>query len=115
MAQREDFQLHQGEDKILRIVVGGQNIAGWALAFAMAPNYGEASSFTKSTESGITITDPTDGVFEIAIDDTDTDSLPANNPDDPNDYYVWDAKRTDAGQEVVLTYGKAKLLPKVAA
>ena len=115
MAKEQNWTLHQGEDKVLRVVVARTNITGWTLAFAVAPAYGETASFTKTTTSGIVLTDPTDGVFEVSITDTDTDSLPANDPEDENDYYVWDVKRSDAGEEVVLAWGKLKLLPKVSA
>lgn len=107
MATTADIEFIRGEDITIEDTVTGVNIEGWALSFAIARSYRDTAIITKTVGSGITITDPANGVFEITIDDTDTDGLPTGK-------CVWDVKRTDAGQEAVLTRGKLTLLPNVA-
>jgi len=77
------------------------------LAWSGGGNPGNGNSWTL-TGAGIDITEAGTGKFDVAIIDTDTDSLDTGS-------YVWDIKRTDAGQEVVLAYGNLELKPKVAA
>jgi len=108
MAVKADISFFKGEDVTIEDTVTGKNITGWALACAVARGYGQTAEFTKTVGAGITITDGANGVFQISIDDTDTDALDSGG-------YVWDVKRTDAGQEAVLTYGDLDLKPKVAA
>lgn len=107
MAIKTDISFHRGEDVTLSVTVPGEVVTGWGLGFALARGYGETTAFTKTTGGhGISITGVT--TFEIAIDDVDTDVLDSGG-------YVWDVKRTDAGQEAVLAYGKLSLKPNVAA
>jgi hypothetical protein len=108
MAIKTKITFFQGEDVTVQVTVTGVNITGWALALAVATGYGTTPLFTKTTVSGITITDGAGGVFDVAIADIDTDALEAGG-------YVWEAKRTDAGQETVLAYGEFELKPRVVA
>ena len=108
MAIKTNISFFRGEDVTLAITVTDELIAGWGLAFSVAKGYGQIASFTKATGgAGITITDGAAGEFEVTIADIDTDALATGN-------YVWDVKRTDAGQEVVLAYGQLSLKPNVA-
>lgn len=97
----------RGEDKVLEFTVYQsdgetlQDITGWALSFDLC-NSAFVSQINKTSGSGITITDPTNGVLQVAIDDVDTDSLePAS--------YRYELKRTDSGSESVLAHGFAVL------
>ena len=109
MATKTDISMHRGEDKTLRVTVTGTDISGWSLQFALARGYGQSNEFTKATGgSGIDITNGLSGIFEITLADTDTADLDTGG-------YVWDVKRTDAGQEAVLAYGALNLKPNVAA
>jgi len=109
MAIKTKISFFRGEDIILTVTVTDENIAGWSLSFSVAKGYGQTAAFTKTTAAlgGIVRTDEANGEFEVTITDTDTDSLATGN-------YVWDVKRTDAGQEVVLAYGQLSLKPNVA-
>lgn len=88
------------------------NITGYALSWMLKRSLADldaAAVLTKTTVSGITIS----GSFNaapasntqratVAIADTDTDSLtPA--------FYHWELKRTDAGYETRLAYGRVQL------
>lgn len=106
MAIRHDISFFRGEDVTIRVTVTGENITGWALTLAIGRGY--TPLLTKTIGSGITITNGGNGIFEAVIADTDTDTFDTGG-------YVWDAKRTDAGQEAVLTYGKLSLEPNVAS
>ena len=108
MAIKTKISFFQGEDVKVQVTVTGENITGWTLAFAVATAYGATPLFTKTTVSGITISNGAGGVFDVAIADTDTDALASGG-------YVWEAKRTDAGQETVLAYGDLELKPRVVA
>lgn len=108
MATTADIEFVCGEDILVEDTVTGVNIAGWALAFAMARRYVDSAALTKTTDDGITITNGAGGIFQITIADTDTVDLVIGD-------YVWDVKRTDAGQEAVLTRGTLTLKPNVAA
>ena len=108
MATKTDISFHRGEDITLRVTVTGVDISGWSLQFALARGYGQDTEFLKATGgSGIDITDGQAGEFEVTIEDTDTAALYTGG-------YVWDLKRTDAGQEAVLAYGNLNLKPNVA-
>ena len=108
MAIKTDIEFHVGEDKSLVVTVTGTDITGWTIEFAMAQEYGGPALFTKTVGSGIALTTPASGIFTVTISDTDTDGLEAGD-------YVWDAKRTTAGQEYVVAYGKATLLGRVSS
>lgn len=107
MATTADVEFVRGEDVTIEVTVTGVNVTGWALSFAIALTYRDTAIITKTVGSGITITDGDNGVFEITLADTDTDGLPTGTR-------VWDVKRTDAGEEAVLTRGELELLPNVA-
>jgi hypothetical protein len=81
-------------------------ISGWALAFYLKKAYTDlAALVTKTTGSGITITDATAGVFTITLATADTDQTSGN--------YVYDVWRTDAGQETALVHGRFSIGPAV--
>ena len=109
MAVKTDISFFRGEDVTIQVTVTGENITSWSLAFALARGHGSDSVITKVTGgTGITITDGANGIFEITLDDGDTDALETGG-------YVWDVKRTDGGQEAVVAYGALNLKPNVAA
>ena len=108
MATKTDITFFRGEDVTLAVTVTGTIITGWGLSCSIGKGYGQTVAFTKTIGTGIAITDGPGGKFEVSIADTDTDVLRSGA-------YVWDIKRTDAGQEVVLCYGNLDLKPNVAA
>lgn len=104
-----------GEDKIFAFTIyqksaagvlttTPQDISGWSLRWDLRRSHqeGDPVVLSKSTAAGITISDGPNGQGQIAIADTDTDSL------SPRLYYHA-LKRTDADSETVLLQGFATL------
>lgn len=77
------------------------------VAWSGGGNPGNGKAWTL-TGTGIVITDEPGGEFEVSVADIDTDALDTGS-------YVWDIKRTDAGQEVVLAYGNLDLKAKIGS
>jgi len=106
--------MFRGEDKVLSVTVDdgatppvAKNITGWTLAFTLRQSAGDATVLiTKTTSSGITITNPTGGVFQVSLDDVDTIALASGK-------YAYDCKRMDADAEAILVYGTLTLLAEV--
>lgn len=103
-------ELFSGVDKTLQFTVvdasdAAVNITGWALEWVLyqgvSPKKGATALITKTTSAGITITNGAGGVCQVAIADTDTDTI---DGDDKPGYYQ-ELRRTDAGLEDVLAYG----------
>ena len=97
-----------GEDRIFSFTVlnaagAAQNISGWALEWTLrAGPTSPATLLTKTTVSGIAITDAVNGVCQVTITDTDTLALETGQ-------HYHTLKRTDDGSEAVLSFGVAVL------
>lgn len=101
-----------GEDKSLVFTItttdGGsvaQDITGWALSWTLKRAATDAdvdAVLTKTTAAGIALTTPASGICTVSVADTDTDGVV------PRLYYH-ELKRTDAGSETILAYGRAEL------
>jgi hypothetical protein len=106
----DDFYI--GEDKILGPFTvyqqnkrTAQDITGWSVSWMLKRSLEDPDAdlvLQKTTSAGITLTTPTSGILSITIADTDTDGL------EPGKYYH-EVKRTDAGQETVLSQGTCVL------
>jgi len=75
-----DFEMYAGDDKTLIVTVKDRNgdavvITSATIKWQASRSQGKASVISKTTSSGITISDGPNGVFEITIDDTDTEDL----------------------------------------
>ncbi len=98
------YNLFIGEDRTLRFTVVDANdaavdITGYALEWVMRERPGsDMATLTKTTGSGITITDGPNGLCEVAIADANTLAL------DPGTYFHT-LRRTDDGSETVLSFG----------
>ena len=102
----------KGEDRTIHIDVDQadgttpQNMTGWALTWELLSSNSGPALLTKTTAAaGISITngDGTNDRAAVTINDTDTEPLAGG-------VYYYRLRRTDAGNEVVLTYGSAVLL-----
>lgn len=107
MAREADVSWFVGEDKTLRFTVYQaddttiQNITGWTLEWEVRQRPASSTPLlTKTTGSGITLTDPTNGVCDVALTATDTTTLGSGE-------YVHALRRTNSGASTVLTYGDA--------
>lgn len=107
-AVQANFSFYKGEDVVITDSMSpAAAISGWALQFTLRKNYGDpAPLLTKTIGAGIAVTDPTNGVFTIAVADADTVNLLPGA-------YVYDVERTDAGNRTVLTIGVLNILPEV--
>lgn len=96
-----------GKDKVLQFTdTTPTDITGWALKWVLALNNDRRSVLvTKTTGSGISITNGAGGVCQVTVADTDTDNLEGS--EDPK--YFHELSRTDAGNEDVLAYGPVTL------
>jgi hypothetical protein len=99
-----------GEDKSFPITIyqsdgsTPQDISGWSLIYVLrrAPASADPALISKTTSDGIVLTTPLSGLCTVSIADTDTEDLAEGK-------YYYSLKRTDAGQETILTYGYAYL------
>lgn len=73
------------------------SISGWTLAFTVRNSDGTLM-VSKTTASGITITDAGAGIFTIALATADTGAIPPG-------VYDFDVWRTNSGNETRLAYG----------
>jgi hypothetical protein len=107
----DDFFI--GEDKTFPITVYtttahtlAQDVSGWALSWILKRKETDAdvdALLTKTTAGGgIALTTPGSGLVTVTVLDTDTDSF------QPGAYHH-ELKRTDAGFETVLTFGRVSL------
>lgn len=100
----QSFRLAVGQDKKLRFTLDAApegSVSGWQMAFYLRSRAG-AILVTKTSGAGITCTDGTAGVWEVAIADTDTDSL---KPGVAN----WSFWRVDDGSESPLALGTCEV------
>lgn len=72
----QDFSIQQGEDYTLEFTVSDKDLTGagarWILAKSSASN---AALVSKTVGVGVTIPVGTDGVVNVALDDTDTNDI----------------------------------------
>jgi len=77
----QNFEMVSGDTKSLIVRVKDADgdvvdITGATVKWRAARSYGKTASITKATGgSGVTLTDPTNGVFVVALADTDTEDL----------------------------------------
>ena len=75
-----DFRMYQGDSKTLSITVKDKDgdvvvITGATIKWQASRSYGKTADISKTTSSGISITDGPNGVFEVTLDASDTESL----------------------------------------
>jgi cupin superfamily acireductone dioxygenase involved in methionine salvage len=112
----EDFDLHAGDDKILRVTVYEDDdmtipadiSAATQIRWGMALSATAAALFTKTMSGGqIAFTDTgMDGQFDITLDKADTVNLVPDN-------YYHESDITIAGREDTILAGTIPLLPSI--
>jgi hypothetical protein len=99
MSISSNLNFFQGEDVLLNFNLSPpQDITGWTLTGTVKDKLGGTVQFTFTP----TITDAGKGLFQVAWSRAQTSAL---NPGD----YVWDVRRTDAGNNSVLANGEITL------
>ena len=100
MAKTLNFTMHSGDSKNIIVTVKDENdavvdITGATVDWQMARSQNSATpDLVKSTTggNGITLTDPVNGVFTVALDATDSDDFIGA--------YYHEAQVTDAGGKI---------------
>lgn len=91
--------LKRGEDIVLTVTIAGSGtIDGWTFEANLRDLKRNELVVTKTSGSGVTITDAPNRVIEVVIADTDTESL-------RSDTYLYDIWRTNDGLESCLCDG----------
>lgn len=98
----QDFAHTAGEDVTITVTMNpATSLSGWTLSFTTTEDQGSAL-ITKTTSSGITVTDATNGIFTVTLAAADTSALPGS--------YGYRIRRTDSGQNTLLAYGTHNVL-----
>ena len=104
----------RGQDLSLRFTMDAtQSVSGWTVGFTAKPKSSLATVLSKTTSSGITLTDTTRGVITVTIAAADTSSLELTENLSEGDTYLWDLARTDSGSKTVLARGELELVRDV--
>jgi len=119
MIPESSIRIVRGTDISLRFTMMNVTaITGWAVTWTLKKlSQGSLGSalISKTVGSGVALTDTTNGIITVTIEDSDTDSLVLNSDLDNEESYLWDLKRTDAGSETVLARGDLVLLRPITA
>jgi len=75
-----DFQIYQGDSKTLSVTVQDSDgdavvITSATIKWQASKSKGKTADISKTTSAGISITDGPNGVFEITLAGSDTESL----------------------------------------
>lgn len=115
MATQRTLSMFTGEDKAIPFTIyqvgtlTAQNITAWTLSFAviypLTVSTGVVLAKT-TTATGIALTTPTSGLCTVTLDAADTADLEEG-------IYRYELKRTDAGFERVLFYGRFRVTRSV--
>ncbi|KKL57959.1 hypothetical protein LCGC14_2230200 [marine sediment metagenome] len=99
--ENADLAFYKGEDvEITHKMTPEEDTTGWTIVFsARSVAAGTGGAEISASASAV---DASRGINKFAIADTDTDALTAG-------IFEYDVKRTDAGEETVLTRGKLNL------
>lgn len=104
----QNFKMVKGNDVDVAVVVRDEagvvrDLTGATVKFAMAIDRASAPVLTKTTPTGITLSDPLNGEFTIKFDPVDTTNLAEG-------MYVFEAETTDSsGNIVAVTLGRILL------
>ena len=93
----QDILIYSGDDKVITVTVYDNDdaivdITGVTITWQLSQNVSSAALITKTVGSGITLSDPTSGVFTITLDPADTNSLSGR--------YYHECEITDSSSDV---------------
>jgi hypothetical protein len=99
----QPIRLIRNQDVTLRFRMNPpRSISGWTVSFTVKTKLGGSTSISKTTSSGITLTNTGKGVLEVAIAAGNTSALTVSRSLASGEGYVWDLVRTDSGSRLVL-------------
>lgn len=104
MALRQDVQYPFGTQVPFQVALSPQlPTSGWTVKFVIfAPNAPSVPLVTKATGSGVVNTDPNNGVWSVALAQSDTNGVaPGVGPG----VYYYEFARVDSGAQDLLAYG----------
>jgi hypothetical protein len=105
MSIGNNLTFFRGEDVTLDFeMTPPADVTGWAITLKLADKLGGTVQLTKTAS----IVDGPRGKFRVTVASADTASLPVGR-------YVWDARRTDAGNKSTLADGNLDLRQEVTA
>src|SRR5687767_7187275 len=114
MPPEQTIRLIRAQDLTIRAsMVPPRDLTGWALKFEVKDALGGASALSKTTASGITISDAGKGIITITLAKADTSGLTVSASLAAGKGYVWEIRRTDAGSTTVLARGQLILEQEV--
>lgn len=108
------IDLVRAQDVALRFTADRpRSLSGWSVSFTLRTRLGGTAVVTKTVGSGVTLTDAGRGVLTVSLAKADTSSLTLTAALASGEGYVWDLKRTDSGNNVVLARGELILAQEV--
>jgi hypothetical protein len=113
----QNFEIHAGDDLVIPVTVtdeAGQAVdltgaaVGWQAARGTPQRFGTTPVVSKASGSGIAVTDPAGGVFEITLEAADTQGL--------RGAFYHEAEVTDAaGKKTTVMAGTMTVEPTLIA
>lgn len=103
-----NFTMTAGDYKTLVITIKDAegtavNISGATIKWQCGRSFGKASTLSKSTSSGIQITDGANGQYTVTLDASDTDSMSGT--------YYHESEMTLSGIKTTVLVGTMKVIP----
>jgi hypothetical protein len=107
MSISSNLSFFRGEDITLDFhMQPPEDITGWTISFEMAA--GLASAGSPAVTKAASIVDGPRGIFRVALASADTSGLTVGR-------YIWDCRRTDAGNKATLADGYLDLKQELAS
>ena len=114
MPPEQTIRLIRAQDLTIKASMSPpRDITGWTLKFEVKDAIGGSSTVSKTTSSGITITDAGRGIISIALAKADTSAVTVSSGLAAGKGYVWEIRRTDSGSTTVLARGQLILEQEV--
>lgn len=116
MPPEQTIRIIRAQDLTLRGYLSPpQDITGWTVTFEVEDKLAGAAVITKTVGSGITLTDTGKGILEVTLAKADTSGLTVSTSLAAGKGYVWEIKRTNAGNNLVLARGQLILEQEVVS
>jgi len=116
MPPEQTLRIIRAQDLTLRGSLSPpRDITDWTVTFEVEDKLAGSAVITKTVGSGVTLADAGKGVLEITLAKADTASLTVTSALAAGKGYVWEIKRTNAGNNLVLARGQLILEQEVVS
>lgn len=116
MPPEQTLRIIRAQDLTIKAMMNPpRDMTGWAITFEIKDRLGGSSIVSKTVGSGITITDGPRGIITITLAKADLSGQTVSSGLSSTYGYVWNIKRTDTGNNVVLARGQMILEQEVTA